>query len=63
LCKGGRFVLREYHQVIWKLLKQVEGQFIANGNYFEQDVTGEIQRWIFKDLSEGVEDRIPGYML
>lgn len=92
LRKGGRFVLREYHPVLWKLLKEVDGQYIASGNYFEQDVvgeemklrrwilgevitsivnagltikalheeSGEIQRWIFKDLPEGIEDRIPG---
>lgn len=92
LCTGGKFVLREYHPVIWKLLKPENGQYVASGNYFEQSIDGEemktrrwtlgevvtsivkagltvnalheesgdIQRWIFKDMPEGTEDRIPG---
>jgi 2-polyprenyl-3-methyl-5-hydroxy-6-metoxy-1,4-benzoquinol methylase len=92
LCTGGKFVLREYHPIIWKLLKPENGQFVASGNYFEQSIIGEemklrrwtlgevitsivnagltvkalheesgdIQRWIFKDMPEGTEDRIPG---
>jgi 2-polyprenyl-3-methyl-5-hydroxy-6-metoxy-1,4-benzoquinol methylase len=92
LSKGGRFVLREYHPVIWKLLKPQDGVYVATGNYFDQSVvgeemklrrwtlgevitsivsagftvnalyeeSGEIQRWIFKDMPEGTEDKIPG---
>ncbi|MDQ8736357.1 class I SAM-dependent methyltransferase [Paenibacillus sp. LHD-38] len=92
LSKGGRFVLREYHPVIWKLLKAENGQFVASGNYFDQSVDGEemklrrwtlgevitslvkagltvealheesgsIQRWVFNEMPEGTEDRIPG---
>jgi 2-polyprenyl-3-methyl-5-hydroxy-6-metoxy-1,4-benzoquinol methylase len=92
LRNGGKFILRDYHPVIWKLLERENGQFIASGNYFERDVTGaemklrrwtlgevvtsivsagltikalheesgEIQRWIFNDMPEGIEDRIPG---
>ena len=53
LCNGGRFVLREYHPVIWKLLKAVDGQYIASGNYFEQEVIGDdmkLRRWTLGEV-------------
>ncbi|MDQ8737008.1 class I SAM-dependent methyltransferase [Paenibacillus sp. LHD-38] len=92
LSKGGRFVLREYHPVIWKLLKPENGRYVASGNYFDQSVIGEemkvrrwnlgevvtaiinagftikalheesgqIKQWVFKDMPEGTEDKVPG---
>ncbi|TQR19986.1 class I SAM-dependent methyltransferase [Psychrobacillus vulpis] len=54
LKPGGRFILRDYHPVVSKLVNVEENQMIANGDYFNKEVIEEEVAYSFL-LSE--EDR------
>ncbi|MBB6672505.1 hypothetical protein [Cohnella nanjingensis] len=59
LGEGGKLVIREFHPVIWKLLKPEDGRLVASGDYFDREVQNDVmkvRRWTLGEVVTAIAD-------